>query len=143
MVGMLVGADEAELRRRADDLMALLGEGAAGGRSGAGASAEAWIEDRRPRWVLGTPDEARAQVGRLRGGRASSGSCSRTLLPWDLDMVDLVGPGDASAASDPHRGRREAVDASALGSVGGGAVGEGRRGGSGRGSSRGRGPVAR
>ncbi len=90
MVGMLVGTDEAELRRRADVLMALLGEGAAGGRSGAATSAEAWIEDRRPRWVLGTPDEARAQVGRY----AEAGIerlMLQTLLPWDLDMVDLVG----------------------------------------------------
>ena len=33
------------------------------------------------RWVFGTPDEARAQVATVRGGRHASGSCSRTSSP--------------------------------------------------------------
>ena len=42
---------------------------------------EAWLEERRERWVYGTPDEARAQLDPVRRGRAWSGSCSRTSCP--------------------------------------------------------------
>ena len=90
MVGLLIGKDEAEVRRRAADLMALIGEGAAGGRSDAGASAEVWLAERRARWVLGTPDEARAQVRRYQEAGIER-LMLQTLLPWDLDMVDLAG----------------------------------------------------
>jgi F420-dependent oxidoreductase-like protein len=90
MVGMLIGVDEADLRRRAADLMTLLGDGAPGGRSGAGPSADAWIEERRQRWVLGTPDEARGQIRRYQEAGIER-LMLQTLLPWDLDMVDLAG----------------------------------------------------
>ena len=51
---------------------------------------EAWLEERRSRWVYGTPDEARAQLARF----ADAGIeriMLQDFLPWDLDMVDVMG----------------------------------------------------
>ena len=98
MVGTLIGSDDAELRRRTGELMRLMGESGgsgespAGGAAGAGAAgaAEAWLAERRPRWIVGTPDEARAMVARY-----ADAGCERLMLqdfiPWDLDMIDLMG----------------------------------------------------
>jgi alkanesulfonate monooxygenase SsuD/methylene tetrahydromethanopterin reductase-like flavin-dependent oxidoreductase (luciferase family) len=92
MAGVLVGADEKELADRADRLMSLLGveEEGVGGRAPAGTNPSAWLDYRRPRWVIGTPDEARAMVARY-----EAAGCERLILqdfvPWDLDMVDLLG----------------------------------------------------
>jgi alkanesulfonate monooxygenase SsuD/methylene tetrahydromethanopterin reductase-like flavin-dependent oxidoreductase (luciferase family) len=62
MVGFLVGADQAEFDRRVQDLLAMVGE--------AGTDATAWLEEHRPRWIIGLPDEARAMAARF----ASTGS---------------------------------------------------------------------
>jgi alkanesulfonate monooxygenase SsuD/methylene tetrahydromethanopterin reductase-like flavin-dependent oxidoreductase (luciferase family) len=70
--------------------MALMGEGGVGGRSGRDEDSEAWLAQRKPRWVVGTPDEARAMVARY-----EEAGCQRLMLqdflPWDLDMIDLLG----------------------------------------------------
>jgi len=90
MVGVLVGSDAAEVQRRGAELMVLMGAGSVGGRSDAGTDAEGWLAQRRPRWVVGTPDEAREKVARY-----VEAGCQRVMLqdflPWDLDMVDLLG----------------------------------------------------
>ena len=92
MAGVLVGADEKQLAERADRLMSLLGvaEEGVGGRAPAGTDGSAWLDHRRPRWVIGTPDEARAMVRRY-----EAAGCERLILqdfvPWDLEMVDLLG----------------------------------------------------
>jgi len=92
MAGVLVGSDDKELAERADRLMKLLGadEEGVGGRAPAGTDASAWLDHRRPRWVMGTPDEARAMVARY-----EAAGCERLILqdfiPWDLEMVDLLG----------------------------------------------------
>jgi len=81
MVGVLVGRDEAEVERRRDAILEQFGLGDEG---------TAWFEARRPRWVIGTPDEARAVVERF----AAVGVQRLVLqdfLPWDLEMVDLLG----------------------------------------------------
>ncbi|MCJ7712465.1 MAG: TIGR03560 family F420-dependent LLM class oxidoreductase, partial [Chloroflexi bacterium] len=57
MAGILVGRDAEEVTRRQRELMTVLG--AADGES------EAWLETRRPRWVLGTPGQARDMVRRF------------------------------------------------------------------------------
>lgn len=82
MAGVLVGRTEAEVADREARLLAAFGDDAEGG--------EAWLEERRSRWVYGTPDAARAQVARF----AEAGIeriMLQDFLPWDLDMVDVMG----------------------------------------------------
>ena len=58
------------------------------GDSAAPMTAEAWFATRRPRWILGTPDEAR-EVARF----AEAGVQRMMLqdfLPRDLEMIDLA-----------------------------------------------------
>jgi F420-dependent oxidoreductase-like protein len=80
MVGVLVGRDADEVRRREDDLLRAFGE-AEGGR--------AWFETRRARWVHGTPDEARVAVARFTEAGAQR-IMLQDFLPRDLDMIDLA-----------------------------------------------------
>ena len=82
MSGVLIGRTEAEVRERERTLLAAFGEDAETG--------EAWLEERRLRWVYGTPDQARAQVERF----ADAGIeriMFQDFLPWDLEMIDLIG----------------------------------------------------
>ena len=82
MAGVLVGRTDDEVRAREARLLAAFGADAEDG--------EAWLTERRSRWVYGTPDEARAQVARF----AEAGMARVMLqdfLPWDLDMVDIMG----------------------------------------------------
>ena len=81
MSGVLIGRtrDEVEARERA--LLEAFGSDAETG--------EAWLEERRTRWIYGTPDEALAQVKRF----ADAGLerlMFQSFLPWDLDMIDLI-----------------------------------------------------
>jgi alkanesulfonate monooxygenase SsuD/methylene tetrahydromethanopterin reductase-like flavin-dependent oxidoreductase (luciferase family) len=82
MVGTLVGADEAEVSRRADALVDAFGLAAGSGRE--------WLETRRARWIVGAPDEARAMVRRY-----AEAGVERLMLqdfiPRDLEMIDLMG----------------------------------------------------
>jgi hypothetical protein len=52
-------------------------------------SAEAWFEARRPRWIRGTPDEARERAGQF-----AAVGVERIILqdfvPRDLEMIDLA-----------------------------------------------------
>jgi alkanesulfonate monooxygenase SsuD/methylene tetrahydromethanopterin reductase-like flavin-dependent oxidoreductase (luciferase family) len=80
MVGVLVGATDAEVERRAADLLVTVG--------GSGDARE-YLDKRRSRWIIGTPDEARAMVRRY----AEAGIeriMLQDLLPRDSDMIDLV-----------------------------------------------------
>ena len=87
MVGTIIGRDQAELERRIEALRALLGQDDDGAET---AGAEAWLAERRKRWIIGTPVEARATIRRY-----AEAGCARLmlqdLLPWDLDMIDLMG----------------------------------------------------
>jgi alkanesulfonate monooxygenase SsuD/methylene tetrahydromethanopterin reductase-like flavin-dependent oxidoreductase (luciferase family) len=81
MVGTLVGRDEAEVERRAGDLLREFGQDGAGGSD--------WLDTRRTRWILGTPDEARAMVRRF----ADAGIeriMLQDFLPRDLEHIDLL-----------------------------------------------------
>ena len=102
MAGVLVGRTDAEVAARERALLATFGQDAETG--------DAWLDERRSRWVHGTPDAARAQVSHF----AEAGIervMLQDFLPWDLDHVDvmgeeLVGPPDhdsASAASAASR----------------------------------------
>ncbi len=82
MAGVLVGRSEGEVVERERKLLAAFGNDAETG--------EAWLEERRLRWVYGTPDLARAQVQRF----AEAGIeriMFQDFIPWDLDMVDVIG----------------------------------------------------
>jgi alkanesulfonate monooxygenase SsuD/methylene tetrahydromethanopterin reductase-like flavin-dependent oxidoreductase (luciferase family) len=82
MAGVLVGRDQAEVDARERDLIKAFGQDMEAG--------EAWLEERRERWVYGTPDQARAQLQRF----AEAGLeriMLQDFLPWDLDMIDVMG----------------------------------------------------
>jgi alkanesulfonate monooxygenase SsuD/methylene tetrahydromethanopterin reductase-like flavin-dependent oxidoreductase (luciferase family) len=82
MAGTLVGRTQAEVTERERAALAAFGADAEGG--------EGWLEERRQRWVHGTPDQARAQVERF----AAAGIeriMFQDFLPWDLDMIDVMG----------------------------------------------------
>ncbi len=81
MAGVLVGRDAAEVERRSAALLEQFGLADAG---------TAWFETRRPRWVLGTPDEARAMAERFEAVGVQR-LVLQDFLPWDLEMVDLLG----------------------------------------------------
>jgi alkanesulfonate monooxygenase SsuD/methylene tetrahydromethanopterin reductase-like flavin-dependent oxidoreductase (luciferase family) len=82
MVGVLVGRTADEVRDREDRVLTAFGADAETG--------EAWLEERRTRWVYGTPDEARAQVERFAAAGVER-IMLQDFLPWDLDMVDVMG----------------------------------------------------
>ena len=81
MVGALIGRDDAEAARRADSLLAAFGEGGSNGTE--------WLNARRNRWILGTPEQARAMVQRF-----ADAGIERIMLqdfvPTDLEMIDLL-----------------------------------------------------
>jgi F420-dependent oxidoreductase-like protein len=80
MVGVLVGADAAELEKREKALVKALDL----------PPGDDWFATRRGRWIFGTPDEARATVRRF-----ADAGVERIMLqdfvPWDLEMIDLLG----------------------------------------------------
>jgi F420-dependent oxidoreductase-like protein len=81
MAGALVGRDEAEMQRRTEAQVAIFG--------GATTEAAAWLEARRDRWILGTPEAARARIAEF----ADTGIDRLLLqvtLPRDLDHVRLM-----------------------------------------------------
>ncbi len=81
MVGVLIGVDDGEVDRRAAELLNAFGMESGNGR--------AWLEERRSRWILGSPDEARAAVRRF-----ADAGIERIMLqdfvPRDLEMIDLM-----------------------------------------------------
>ena len=82
MTGVLVAETEGDLRARVADLMQALGRGAAEG--------EAWLAERRGRWIMGTPDEARERVAALER-QGTQRVMLQDFLPRDLDHVRLMG----------------------------------------------------
>ncbi len=82
MAGVLVGRDEADVARRTEAQIAIFG--------GADDDAAAWLEARRDRWVLGTPDSARTRIAEY----ADTGVDRLLLqdfLPHDLDHIAVMG----------------------------------------------------
>jgi F420-dependent oxidoreductase-like protein len=80
MAGVLIGRDEAEVDRRKADMLAVFGDDAGG---------EDWFDAREPRWILGTPDQARTMVDRFAAAGAER-IMLQDFLPRDLDMIDLM-----------------------------------------------------
>ena len=80
MVGALVGRDDAEVARRADAILESFGERGSG---------TAWLNERRSRWILGTPDEARAMARRF-GDAGIERIMLQDFVPLDLEHIDLL-----------------------------------------------------
>jgi F420-dependent oxidoreductase-like protein len=81
MVGVLVADSEAEMRDRLRQQIAVVGSSS---------SADEWLAERRGRWIMGTPDQARARIEEF-----SAAGVQRLMLqdflPRDLEMVTLLG----------------------------------------------------
>jgi len=82
MAGMLMGANEAEMSRRVAAQIEFIGDGST-------TDPGAWLEAHRPRWVMGTPDEARAMVRRFAAAGAER-MMLQTMLPRDHAMIELA-----------------------------------------------------
>jgi alkanesulfonate monooxygenase len=81
MCGVLLGADEAGVRGNADAIRVEFADSSG--------DTDAWIKGRRGRWIVGTPDEARATIR----GYAEAGIeriMLQDFLPRDLDYIDLL-----------------------------------------------------
>jgi F420-dependent oxidoreductase-like protein len=79
MIGVLIGRDDAEVERRADDLLRQVG------RDGD----RAWFAARRTGWIAGTPDQARETVARYEAVGVER-VMLQSMIPRDLDMIDLA-----------------------------------------------------
>jgi F420-dependent oxidoreductase-like protein len=82
MSGVLIGRDRNEVRRRERDLLAAFG--------GADDESESWMAARKPRWVYGTPDEAREVVKRFEAAGVAR-LMLQDFIARDLEMIDLAG----------------------------------------------------
>jgi alkanesulfonate monooxygenase SsuD/methylene tetrahydromethanopterin reductase-like flavin-dependent oxidoreductase (luciferase family) len=82
MTGVLVAESEDDLRARVADLLPALGQGEA--------DREAWLAQRRHRWVMGTPDEARERVAALER-QGTQRVMLQDFIPRDLEHVRLMG----------------------------------------------------
>jgi len=82
MTGVLVAETDEDLRTRVADLLVALGQGQADG--------DAWLAERRKRWIIGTPDEARERVAAFEEQGAQR-MMLQDFLPRDLDHVALMG----------------------------------------------------
>jgi len=82
MTGVLVGESESDVRDRGRELLQTIGED--------GGDAGAWLAERRDRWIIGTPDQARARAAEFEAAGAQR-IMLQTFLPRDLEMVRLLG----------------------------------------------------
>ena len=82
MTGVLVAETDADLRARVGDLIAALGLR----RS----DADAWLAERRGRWIMGTPEEAFERVRALEA-MGTERVMLQDFLPRDLDHIGLIG----------------------------------------------------
>ena len=82
MTGVLVAETDADLRARVADLLETIGQG--------GTDGDAWLDQRRGRWIMGTPDQAMERVRALEA-QGTQRVMLQDLLPRDLDHVRLIG----------------------------------------------------
>jgi alkanesulfonate monooxygenase SsuD/methylene tetrahydromethanopterin reductase-like flavin-dependent oxidoreductase (luciferase family) len=79
MTGVVVGADEAELRERAARLA----------QRGSAGDPDRLLSDPPPGWIVGTLDAAAEQLGALREAGVARVMCQH-LLHDDLDAIALI-----------------------------------------------------
>ena len=82
MTGVLVAETEEDLRTRIADLLAALGRSNGDGNG--------WLAERRGRWVMGTPEQARERVAALERLGVER-VMLQDFLPRDMDHVRLMG----------------------------------------------------
>jgi len=83
MVGVLVADTDEELRERVAAQLAVFG-------ADAGADADAWLAERRERWIFGTPEQAHERIRALEAAGAQR-IMLQDFLPHDLDMIAVLG----------------------------------------------------
>ena len=81
MTGVLIAGSDSELRDRVREQLRLFGDGD---------DAESWLAERRNRWIMGTPDEARERVAALEKAGVQR-VMLQDFLPRDLEMIRLLG----------------------------------------------------
>jgi F420-dependent oxidoreductase-like protein len=81
MAGVLIGRDEGEMAERL---------AAAAAAIGSEDDDQAWLDERLERWITGTPDQARETVRRFAAAGVER-IMLQDFLPWDLDMIDVMG----------------------------------------------------
>ncbi len=81
MVGVLVADSDRELRDRLRQQVAVVGSNS---------TAEEWLAERQDRWIIGTPDQARARIEEFIAAGVQR-IMLQDFLPRDLDMVALLG----------------------------------------------------
>ena len=82
MTGVLIAETQAELQDRTRALLAFTGDG--------DADSEAWLAQRRPRWIIGTLDEAGERLAAF-GEAGVQRVMLQDFLPRDLDQIRLMG----------------------------------------------------
>ena len=81
MAGLLIGSDAAEMERRIEAQLAMVEVG--------DEDARPWLDARLPRWVAGTPDQARAMVESFAGAGVQR-IMLQDMLPRDHGMIELA-----------------------------------------------------
>ena len=82
MAGVLIGRSDAEMTDRLSAATTAFGSGEE--------ADQPWLTERLERWITGTPDQAREAVRRFAAAGAER-IMLQDLLPWDLDMIDVMG----------------------------------------------------
>lgn len=82
MAGVLIGSDDADVRRRTEAQIAVFGE--------SGEDAQLWLDARQDRWVTGTPDAAQARIAEYRDTGIDR-LLFQDFLPRDLEHVAVMG----------------------------------------------------
>jgi F420-dependent oxidoreductase-like protein len=81
MAGVLIGRDRAEVEARVQAQVEMFGDMAE--------AADAWLEPRRSRWVIGTLEEARARMAEFEAAGVQR-LLFQDFLPRDLEHVELM-----------------------------------------------------
>ena len=81
MVGVLIGATAAEMAKRLTTQMAMFGDDSG--------DPKAWLDAHLPRWIVGTPDQARVMAARFAAAGAER-VMLQDMLPRDHGMIELA-----------------------------------------------------